>query len=741
MSPKLRLLLPLAALSLVAAIPTTGRDADALTFKSVAKRADKIVAEIAAQTGLPLATTDDAKLHVLIVSVTDVDVEALLERIATVTSSKWETVGEKRTLLPDEAKRRQEQSEQNAKRVAEFKKAQDKFRERLANKPEIDPETGEEFTYEIFETPAEKALAELALLIDPNEVARLSDDGRIVFSTAPNRMQRRMPSARATQILNALVADHNTWAAEQLKREADQAQDILGDPEMAAYYEMFMARMKPKLFEGAPAKAILVIEMEGTFFGFPSGSPAVKLNVYDQKGVAVISSELQMGGGWMDTIEVSPEEMGEDEETKETITDEQQQKIKPEDRVLVEFSEKSKVFLAMETMGPTSFTIPEPLIELLRDPTNNDPLSFHHSDMLHAIAKAKKLDVVANLSDTDMFESIGLGAAEGGVSVGQAYSTLTEDGSSTVVEKDGWVLVSPSDPVRSRRLRQDRDALQRFVDSASRDGAASLDTLATFALASPSPMQNGTSMMYLIAFSPQVVQGIMGETMDWPTLRFYGSLLPPQKAALRSGGKLAFGQLSQQARGVLTNMAFSSSARIKSAAKMKEQSQLPSFMQMMGGLMGGMFGQGDTDFTEEPTEVMPNGLPGDGFVELALNNEPIVRPEGGNTNFLFAFGSLGADELAMFELMKESPQGGEMAEFFPSPKQVKVGNRERLNFTFWLSPVAGLTKALTDDTVKKDAPVVPFSELPAELRALIEQRKKAIKESPFGKMMMSGIGG
>jgi hypothetical protein len=81
-----------------------------------------------------------------------------------------------------------------------------------------------------------------------------------------------------------------------------------------------------------------------------------------------------------------------------------------------------------------------------------------------------------------------------------------------------------------------------------------------------------------------------------------------------------------------------------------------------------------------------------------------------------------------------------MSEFFPVPERVKVGNRELLNFTFWLSREAGLTKTLTDDSVPKDARVVPFDQIPAELRLLIEQRKKAIRESPFGKMITMGIG-
>jgi hypothetical protein len=736
MTPRLRLL-PLAVLALVAWGHAPAKKAN-LTYQTGAKRADLVVQEIAAQAGLTLNTTDDARKHYLVVSVTDVDVEQLLDRIAKATSSKWAEQNGSRALVPDEGLRKAQQDEKTAKRIAEFKEAQAKFKERLEQKPMVDEETGETYTIE-FESPGEKALMQLAQLINPNEIARLGDDGRLVFSTNPNRMQRPMPNRQALQILNGLVADHNKWAAEQIKMQEEQGQEMVGDADWAAYMALFGGDDKPKMFEGAPAKALLVVEMEGTFFGFPSGAPSVELKVYDQKGVAVIHSELQMGGGWMEEAEsVEYDENGEVMgDGKEVITEEQQQKILPEDRVIVKFSEKSKQLMALESMDEASLEFPPGLLTLLRDPEANDPLGFHHTDTLLSIAEAKKLDVVANLADTDMFESFSMGASESGMSVGQAYEALQAD--SVVENKDGWLLVSPTDPIKARDLRQDRTALKRFVSSVEREGEASLDNVAEFALASPSPMQNGTSMVYLLAFAPQTFQGIFGETMDWPMLRFYGSLGAQHRTALRQGGRVQFSSLTTQARTILTNMAFSSSAKIKSAAKMKEQSQLPGFMQMFGGFMGGMMG-GARDYTEEPTEVMPGGLPGAGAIEMTLASEPIARPEGSKTMFFLAFGALGADELAMFELMRESPEAEEAAQFFPAPGKVRLGVRDRMGFTFWLSPEAGLTKTLLDDRVPKDAQVVEFTNLPADFKALIEARKKAIKESPFGKMM-GGIGG
>ncbi len=736
MSPRTRLLLPLTALALVASGNMPTQREGSVTYATPAKRADQVVQEIATQTGLQLATTDDARLHYLILSVTDADAETVLKQIAKVTSSRWETVGEKRTLLADDLVRRQEKEARDAKRIEEFKVAQAGFKKRLEQKPPTDPELETEF--EVFESPTARALAQLTLLIDPREAARISESGRVVFSTLPNRMQRSMTSPQATRILNTLVADHNKWAADRIKEQEADQKEMGADAEMARYLAMFGRDETPKLFEGAPAKALLVLESSGELFGFDSGSPQVELKVYDQKGTVVATAVLQINSRFeqmRDAMEIGPD--GEVVERKEGKA-EDQKAILPEDRVIIAYSEKTKLLSKLQGMEDMSFNLPEALLAVLRDPVANDPLGFHHSDILLGVAKAKKLNLVANLADSDMFDSFSGGPTEEGITVGQAYAALTGEGGSVVDQSDGWMTIMPSDPFKSRETRQDRGVLKQFIETILHDGSTSLDALSQFALNSPPPMENGTSMLYLLAFAPNTIQGIMGDTMDWPMLRFYGTLMPQQKASLRAGGRIPFGTLGQRSRDVLTKMAFGSKANIKSAAKMQEQGKLPFFMEMMGGMFGG--GQAK-DFTEEPTEVMPNGLPLDGFVLLELANEPIAKPEGAKSMIFFMFGSLGADEFAMFELMRESSAGemAEVGEMFALPDKVRIGTREKMNFKFWLSAVAGISKTLIDDSVSKDAATVSMSDLPPAFKALIAQRKQAIKDSPFGKLI-GGIG-
>ena len=75
-------------ISAVAALVLLAQDPATLTYSTVAKTADVVLAEIAQEAGLQIETTADAKKHVLVVHVTDAPIDDLLDRIATVTSSR-----------------------------------------------------------------------------------------------------------------------------------------------------------------------------------------------------------------------------------------------------------------------------------------------------------------------------------------------------------------------------------------------------------------------------------------------------------------------------------------------------------------------------------------------------------------------------------------------------------------------------------------------------------------------------
>ncbi len=728
MSARSVLLALVASLAVVALGYSLAAQDAKITYKTKAKRADLVLQEIAGQTGLTIETNEDAKLHYLVISVEDVPIEALLKQIADVTSSRWNTAAERWVLAPDETARRKEQDEKNARRVEIFKRGQASIKKELEKKPG-NPED-EDYEWPFFEAPAEKALAQLSLLINPNEVAQLEQNGRIVFSTVPNRMQKPMNNAQVGRILATLVTEHNEFAKQKIKENEEMKKAMAEAGEVAG---MDWFEEKYYVFESAPAKALIILELDGAEFGLPGENANAKFVVYDQKGQAIVNSSIAFSPEMYDRSYLpggpDSEEMVEEKQEAKPISD--------DDRTPITYSDDSKAFNAMSMQEDFTLNLPEPVLAILRDPVSKDVLSLHMSDTLMSIAKVKKLNVVANLADSEAESMFGgmFDEGEAGETIGSAMRAMTDGERPQAVVKDGWMIVRPRDPITARTNRQDREVLKRFVDTAVAEGRGSLTNLSNFALDSPHPMVNGMSFLYLIAFAPNSLQGLMGDTMSWDALKFYGSLVPPQKNALRAGGRLTFGELSQQSRGILSKMAFASDANIKTLDAMKKDEALPFFLTMFSGMMG----QEKKSYAEEPTELMPNGLPGAGWVELSVSGETVATTDGGPASFFLGLGGLGAGELAFLEIMGEMAQGEEMEEFMKVPDALKLGTRENLKFTFWLSPEAGLVKTLIDDRFDKSTKAIPRADLPAEFRAEINKRKQQIKDSPWGRMM-GGIG-
>lgn len=705
----------------------TGR-ADKVTYKTKAKRADIVLKEIADQTGLTIEFNDDAKLHYLVIDVNDVSVEDLLQKIATATSSLWNTAGTRWVLSPDERARREEQDAKNAERVERFKKAQVLIKKELDKGPMGDP-SDEETEWRFFEGPDERALAQLSLLINPNDIASLESSGRIVYSTVPNRMQRRMADAQVSRILSTLVLEHNEYAAKRIKENEEMTKAMREAGELG---EIDLFQEHYHMFESAPAKALVILELDGAEYGMPGDNANAKLVVYDQKGLAVVKTSISFSPEMYDREsyrEFDPSAEG-------TVKTETPPVISDDDKTPITYSEDSKAFNAMTMTDDFELKMPDAVLAILRDPVGKDLLSLHISDSLLSVARAKKLNLVANVSDSEVESMFGnmFDDEPTMTTVGQAYRDLMDGQKPQGVVKDGWMLVRPRDPIAARNNRQDREVLKRLVDVAAPNQSVSLNTLATFALDSPHPMVNGMSFIYLFAFAPNSMQGLVGDTMSWDMLKFYGSLSPPQKNGLRQGGRLGFGQLSQQSRSIVTKMAFASDAGIKSAETMKKDEALPFFLSFMGGMSGSQ----RSTYAEEPTELMPNGLPGAGWVELAVAQETVATPEGGQSGWLFGIGSLGASEIAFFELMGELNLGQEESPF-KVPDRIKLGSRENLKFHFWLSPEAGLAKTLLDDSFDKDAKAIDMGKIPDSFRAEINRRKQQIKDSPYGRML-GGIG-
>jgi hypothetical protein len=224
----------------------------------------------------------------------------------------------------------------------------------------------------------------------------------------------------------------------------------------------------------------------------------------------------------------------------------------------------------------------------------------------------------------------------------------------------------------------------------------------------------------------------------WWMIRFYGHMPEEMRAVLMNGGRIALGNISGGARTDLEALVYGSSNHLSiEDGKKKIEDDYPSFMRMSLGSFDA------TDYKSEPTEVAPNGLPADGWVDLKGTTEPFASIVGDNTSPIMAMlGSLGPEEFALINLFKTQKGAESMASMLPPMNRLKIGSQSVMNFTFHLTPQVVVKETLKDRHLDKNAEVISEKNLPSEFQKLIASKMEALKKSPFGQMGgMFGGGG
>lgn len=701
-----------------------------VTFTSVAVPINRALVEIGKQASVHLEAGPQAAGEILIVRLKDVTLEAAMKRIATATSCEWQPMEGGYRLVPNSIVRRQEEQAERTKYVAGLAKTLDQLVKSL-NPPKPDPKAGKgkakdtdpeemaaQFGFGASHTPAGKAVIRLMIGIGAQNLANVDEKTRIVYSTNPTRMQRPLPG-NWNSILAQLVAEHNTYAAKRQKDRSEEEAGIEDNEQLKKLKEMFgNFEDNEKPIEGTPTKAILVCSRQVLFGGL-----SLVLKVYNEKGQVIITGQQTLmaeDSGFAEFVgETVAKQKG---ETTTTPTP-------PANEKPIEFSASTKEFqsatdmMAIAMGGGSTAKMSEELKTKLLNPEMYDPLSFAPSEALIAIAEQRKEQLVATLPDEmdSMFSMMS-----------QPKANLTPSSflqqiknTATVTEQDGWMIVQPAKPASARKRRFDRAALGIFIRSAESKGAYTLDDLAAYALKSVSPMENQGPMRYIMLFAPNAMQSGMAGLTSWDMLRFYGALSPTGKKSLIEGGQLPFSQLNPAQAAAVRQMAFGPEEMltVDDPNKKDELGLMGMWKQMFMRAAGG-------DYRTEPTEVMPNGLPGDGYVVLKFSNDHVAKPAG-NVPAMMGNAVLGADELAIFKFMSESESMQQFAAMMPKIEDIKLGKREVYEFKFVVAQGVSMSQTLNNDSFEKNTPVTKMANIPGDFQKKIAERMAMFKKLPF----------
>ncbi len=721
-----------------------------VTFTCKAARASEVLKSLGAQAHLSLLSTPEMGNEVIVVSATNVQVEDLLNRIATATSGSWKQEGQSYRLIANSMLRRQEDKKEITDRavairklietrVAEERKQQEALAKRLAieaanqkatkniDKTKTDPKLPPipQTTQTAGDMPSgaeESAITHLLLGIDASVLAQLGPKDRIVFSTNPTRRQRQLGSD-ATGIINNFILTHNSEVSRIPAESLDTDSGDGSEAQIAAEREMMKLRNSTI---GEVAKALLAVKRSGgSNFVFEEA----ELRLYDAKGKVVFSGSSSLSL---------------DPRTLSDVPVEYQAKVAPvvpSKETPIEFSDESnaliKAFSGMET-GILNFNLPPKVHKALFRPDLNDPLSFIQTDALLALAKSLSKPIVADIPD-DWDGGTGgagpLGMGKAGLKLESVVKNIKEGSILCSVPDSQFLVLKPTHPTKSRQIRTDRVALASLMRAVEEKGIPSLDDLSQFAVNSPDPMENGIGFTYLICFVPGGGTESINGLTNWDMLRFFGYTSPDSRLALANGTRISFSNLNAGQRDALENMTYGSQSLLSiDDGKITPDDGLPEwYRNVTSGMMA-------TDFRQEPTEVCPDGLPSDGFFDIRLSSETFASPQSKDDKPMFAMLSiLGPDEMSLFRLMRESKDSSaQMNNFLPLFTNFKLGQRTNMAFTFHLASQTCVKQTLRDHRMPAGSPAIAENNFPSDFQKAIAKKLDFLKKSPMGGAMSGG---
>lgn len=684
-----------------------------------ASRTPTVLAELSKVAGVKLEAANSAMDDVLVVAVKDVTVADLLKRIATTTASEWKPIDGGFRLVPDPiTRRKQRAAEEKARIDALNKDIQKKWDE--ATKASADAKgtgsvtIGAQSASAAFSSggPGQKTIIKLIAGVERGLLSDVRKGDRIVFSTSPTPMQRPL-AANAIGLIDQFVVEHNAAAAKNKRQSSAEEDKMLAA--MPAFIRE-MAGREGKRIENA-TKALLIVSRQSIL-----DMVQCEMRLYDDKGAVVGSEQMSLNEGDLMSM---VEEMDLD-----PTKPKKPKKEEPGNQTPIEYSEDSKAFEGLKTAFSTaSIKISPDTLKKIRNPESYDPLSFASTDEVLSCGKSLGLNVVANLPDSAA--SVMGNMVGGKQTVASVLAKLGGDKELKRIDDAGWLTILPAKPERARQERLSRSALGTLVRAAADKGMASLDDMANYALAAPDPMEGGIGQEWLTMFVPGGVSMTMNGITSWDMLRFYGALDPATRVTLSRGGRMMLSNLNAIQRTALMKMVYGAGGRLE-VRRQGDPEATDMFTKMIMQFAGG----GGRDYLEEPTESLAGGLPGDGYLTLAVESEPTVNPVAGEGSMILGSSSaMGPDELAMIKMMKEDKNMSAMAGFLPTFEKVRIGSRTKLSFSFHFTPVISRSETLMDHKVDKSASEVDFSALPPNVTSAIDQRLAEIKKSPFGSML------
>lgn len=653
-----------------------------IEFKAIVGTAPTVLQKLSEKTGQKITFNKNVANDVVGICAPKATARQIMDQIAFTLQAEWKEQGGEWTLYRSDAQIKAQAELNRKERIDQIKRSLDRL---PADKPwtsgdakavaaqintfERQAQNGGNFVGRGYQDvqakmPANRLLIRALRALKPETIADIPKPTRMVYSSAPNRMQRALPAA--------LGADLQQFAQESNDLRTAW---IPSDNQNGIFF--------PQPNEVKKVAWVIVSVKYETLGGIRA-----ELNAYDEKGLSV--------GQAMQTLNLDlPSEQFKPEPVKsgDKLVD-----LQPLSKRLLDFAKLS--------MGSRAF-LPSPEVrDFLYRPKQNEPLSLLNSELIEALSNDEGKPVALSLPEIQIFVMLSL-AQDGRVSLNRYKSSLQLSGIKRE-EKDGWICYRETNPELGRTRRVDRQAFDDYFRRIERDKRQTLDGFAEMVLRYPGRLEDTMFPIFLM------LTGIYPENLqygdDLSAVRLYGSLNGAQRDALRKGAKLALGDFSTGQQQVLHQLVFNRVNRNVSFSIESEDGPGRDFHRSA---------------LNEPTIAFPNGLSDPFEVSAEVSDSRswfqkqswgAVQPVDTNT---MAWHIFQKERLDLFPYMATTNQGedGGYAE----------GHQRAWEFKFRMTKNSSIIERLSDHTYP-DGAFTKFAQLPKELRDQIDKRVAQLRE-------------
>ncbi len=668
-----------------------------VTARLEAEPAERLLPKLGKIMDLDLKADASTKNDVIVIAVKDVKRKDLMDRIAKLTCASWvkndnSAILLKRTKVMQTAQERvearyREMAVQGTKSelaeklkkmaVANAQQADEAVAEMVENfKNRRDPSSNPNGNPYESRAPHEMLARRIALAIPDSIYANIAPDNNIVFSDKPTKAQAMLP-VNMEPIYQAYMAESKHFRA------------VAGSPAFAGINMPSYILLGTQSNGDAPKKILVRINPEDI------NAYSVNCRIIGATGIDDVHFSL--------TGRV------------QYFSGHRRQTAKLLDAVPL----ACKELLTTLRKNPLKDSLPNTITfasdgcrKRYYDPVNCEPLAALHGGVLMASADEQRLNLVAVLSDKILsfapriFRQLPETVQEAEEWLYLPTRRAMSDLQCNIVTN--WLEVRPSQSsdLWNKKIARNIYKQQISVYEAPEPGIEALSSLA-YNL----PNYYGSCLPLLsVRLSSYGYPRELLYLYHYPKLRFWGSLLPPQKAMLLKGQRLRLGSLSPVQIAMLNPLVYLSMNQVQQIRFEFEDDNIPD--PQTSGF--------------EATEVLPNGLTQNMDLGASIRDEDRVNVTFENgTSVLLDMSGL-ATELLNQEAGSQADRG---AIRYLQVKKVRV-----LTATIYFGPGAKGDIEYPEEVLSSLAKVDSLAKLPASvLKQIDEQKAEILKPQKVGK--------